>query len=266
MQNTIFSRLIGRSRLAPLVATSYRSINKNMVSAFVDRWQPETNTFHMPFGEMTITLDDVNTILGIPVTGKSVSVEQLSYERSKTLVEHGLGVTSQQAQEELLGVRGTSVRMEWLRDLYGDVTDADPEDRIRHAARAYLLYILGCTLFTDKTGTRVPVVYLRLLMNFDEARTYAWGAAALAHLYRQLGFATRSGVRQIVGYLTLLEAWIYEHFPMCRPHQNRTYTENLPRVHRWVPRRESGDQMSNLQSLRETLDDLRPHEVRSDKL
>ena len=62
-----------------------------MVSTFVERWQPETNTFHMLFGEMTITLDDVSTILGIPVTGKSVLVEQLSFERSKTLVEHGLG-------------------------------------------------------------------------------------------------------------------------------------------------------------------------------
>ena len=59
------------------------------------RWQPETNTFHMPFGEMTITLDDVGTILGTPVTGRSVSVEQLSFKRAKILVEHGLGVTSQ---------------------------------------------------------------------------------------------------------------------------------------------------------------------------
>lgn len=211
---------------------------------------------------MTITLDDVSTILGIPIIGKAVSVEQLSFERSKTLVEHGLGVTSQ-AHEELVGVRGSSVRLEWLRDLFGDVTDADPEEHIRHAARAYLLYILGCTLFTDKSGTRVPVLYLRLLMNLDQARTYAWGAATLAHLYRQLGFATWSGVWQIAGYLTLLEAWIYEHFPRCRPHQNRAYTENLQRVHRWVPRRESGDQMSNLQSLREALDDLGAHEIMS---
>ena len=147
--------------------------------------------------------------------------------------------------------------------LFGDVTDANPKKHIRHAARAYLLYILGCTLFTDKSGTRVLVLYLRLLMNFDQARTYAWGAAALTHLFRQLGFATRSGVRQIAGYLTLLEAWIYEHFPRCMPHQNRTYTENLPRVHCWVPQRESGDQMPNLQSLREALDDLGAHEVRS---
>ncbi|RWR85070.1 serine/threonine-protein phosphatase 7 long form isoform X1 [Cinnamomum micranthum f. kanehirae] len=106
------------------------------------------------------------------------------------------------------------------------MTDAEPEERIRHAARAYLLYILGYTLFIDKTGTRVPVIYLRLLMNFDEARTYAWGAVTLAYLYRQLGFATQIGIRQIAGYLTLLEAWIYEHFPRCRPNPNRTYTKS----------------------------------------
>jgi len=27
-----------------------------VISAFVEQWQPETNTFHKPFGEMTITL------------------------------------------------------------------------------------------------------------------------------------------------------------------------------------------------------------------
>lgn len=195
---------------------------------------------------MTITLDDVGTILGVLLTGKSVSIEQLSFEQAKTLVEHGLGVTSQQAQEELAVVRGSSVRLKWLRDLFGAVTVAEPEEYIRHATKAYLLYLLGCTLFTYKNGTRVPVIYLRLLMNFDQAWGYAWGAAALMYLYRQLGLATQIGVRQIAGYLTHLEAWIYEHFPKCRPNPNCTYTENLPRVLRWVLRREFGDQMSNL--------------------
>ena len=204
---------------------------------------------------MKITFDDVGTILGIPVTRKSVSVEQLLFERALVLVEHGLGVTSQQAHEKLAAVRCLSVRLEWLKDQFGVVTNADPEKHIRHATRAYILYILGCTLFTDKSGTRVQVIYLRLLMNFDQIRTYVWGAGALANLYRQLGFVTRTDVRQITGYLTLLEAWIYEHFPRCKPNPNRTYIENLPRVHRWVPRREFGDCMSDLQSLREALDD-----------
>lgn len=49
--------------------------------------------------------------------------------------------------------------MEWLRDLFGGVFDVDLEDHIRHATRAYLLYIFGCTLFTDKNGTSVPVIF-----------------------------------------------------------------------------------------------------------
>lgn len=100
------SGLIGRSGLAPLITASYCFINSNIVLAFVERWQPETNTFHMPFGEMMITLANVSTILGIPVTGRFVSMEPLSFERTKLLVEEGFGVTSQEAHDELIAVWG----------------------------------------------------------------------------------------------------------------------------------------------------------------
>ncbi|CAI0398726.1 unnamed protein product [Linum tenue] len=41
-----------------------------LLSAFVERWQPDTNTFHMPFGEISILLHDVHHILRIPVDGE----------------------------------------------------------------------------------------------------------------------------------------------------------------------------------------------------
>ena len=59
-----------------------------------------------------------------------------------------------------------------------------------------------------------------MLTDIDAISSYAWGAAALAFLYRQLGLASRTGVKQIAGYLKLLEAWIYEHFRLGRPHPN----------------------------------------------
>ncbi|XP_073223572.1 protein MAINTENANCE OF MERISTEMS-like [Cicer arietinum] len=36
-----------------------------LISAFVERWHRETSSFHLPFGEMSITLDDVATLLHI---------------------------------------------------------------------------------------------------------------------------------------------------------------------------------------------------------
>ncbi|RWR73469.1 hypothetical protein CKAN_00174900 [Cinnamomum micranthum f. kanehirae] len=47
---------------------------------------------------------------------------------------------------------------------------------------------------------------------------------------------------------------------MFRPLPNLQYAEELRRVHRWVPQRESGDQMATMQMLREAIDRLGSHE------
>ncbi|XP_055960619.1 protein MAIN-LIKE 1-like [Mercurialis annua] len=47
----------------------YAHLDVPLLSAFVECWQPDTSSFHMPFGEMTIMLHDVWYILCIPVEG-----------------------------------------------------------------------------------------------------------------------------------------------------------------------------------------------------
>ena len=210
-----FHAIIEESGLADLKRFSYRYISSPLVSSFVERWQPETNTFHMPFGEMTITLDDVGTLLGIPVTGLPVHAStSMGFTDQVDLLERGLGVDRASASAELRVARGGVVRMAWIKRVCGEVSPASSVEQVECAARGYLLYLLGCTLFADKSATRVPIAYLHLLMDLPRVRRYAWGAAALAYLYSQLGTATRADVRQIAGYLTLLTViHIHIHVP-----------------------------------------------------
>ncbi|KAK9158074.1 hypothetical protein Scep_004648 [Stephania cephalantha] len=58
-------RIIQRSGLNTLIDCSYRKANKEVITAFVERWQSKTNTFHLPFGEMSISLEDVSMLLKI---------------------------------------------------------------------------------------------------------------------------------------------------------------------------------------------------------
>ncbi|KAI5675218.1 hypothetical protein M9H77_06168 [Catharanthus roseus] len=58
--------LASGSSLTHLRSCIFEHANAALLSAFVERWQPDTNSFHMPWSEMTITLHDVELILGVP--------------------------------------------------------------------------------------------------------------------------------------------------------------------------------------------------------
>src|SRR3990170_7063478 len=43
------------------------------LTALLDRWRPETHSFHLPCGEMTMTLEDMAMINGLPINGQAVT-------------------------------------------------------------------------------------------------------------------------------------------------------------------------------------------------
>ena len=66
------------SGLSPLCDILYEYPDIGLILGFVERLHPETNTFHLPIGEMTITLDDVWSLLHLSINGQFCSLKILN--------------------------------------------------------------------------------------------------------------------------------------------------------------------------------------------
>jgi hypothetical protein len=47
--------------------------NTMTITTMVDRWRPKTQSFHLLCGEMTVTLENVATILGLLIRGRPIT-------------------------------------------------------------------------------------------------------------------------------------------------------------------------------------------------
>ena len=155
------------------------TIDWPLITSLVERWRPETHTFHVPVREMTITLQDIAIILGLRIHGPTIT---------------GTYVFDVAALcEELLGViplanaiRGATISLWWLfSQLSTPPLDVD-EVSLERSARGFILALIGSFLFVDKKGVNVPMCFLPLLRDLTHTATYSWGGALLAHTYREL--------------------------------------------------------------------------------
>ena len=55
-----------------LLRVPHMDLDHALITALLERWRPETHSFQLPHGEMTITLQDMEVIMGVPVDGLPV--------------------------------------------------------------------------------------------------------------------------------------------------------------------------------------------------
>ena len=106
------------SGLRPLLLTGYDNITHGLVCAMAERWHQETSSFHLPVGEMTITLDDVACLLGIPAAGRMIQEDDLDpYHGVELLVNHLL-FPVEEAVEQVSSNSGAFVTYTALKECY----------------------------------------------------------------------------------------------------------------------------------------------------
>ena len=116
-----------------------------------------------------------------------------------------LEVSRQDAKDETGQCRGAYVRLAWLRDIYRSKCDARQWTLV---ARAYLLHLIGCALFANKSVIHISVVFLDAFRDLNQSRGFSWGAVALVHMYDNLNVAFKHTTKHLTGYITLLQVII----------------------------------------------------------
>ena len=125
------------------------------------RWRPETHSFHLPCGEMTITLQDVAMLLGLPVRGNPVIGPAVS-DGWHARVDEFLGSPLLEPEPGRHG-RVSRVCLLWLRSTFGSCPDDADEATVTFHCRALVLHMFGLVLFPDDTGDAASWMYIHCL-------------------------------------------------------------------------------------------------------
>ncbi|QHO27672.1 uncharacterized protein DS421_7g210060 [Arachis hypogaea] len=199
---------------------------KALVNALIERWHPDTHTFHLPIGECSVTLEDVSLLLGLPTDGLPITgMTMSSFEamEAECLLQFGVAPRREDC-------RSSCIKLTWLRNLKENL-ELNDEISIQRYVRCHIMLLIGTILFGDKSGAGVHWKFLPLLRDFFNIGQYSWGSACLAHLYRALCRASRYNCKEIDGPLTLLLGWAWIRLPYLSPLPREP--RSFPLANRW---------------------------------
>ena len=166
--------IVKRVGLKGLYRTPCREIDHNLIMAFIERWRLETHTFHLPHGEITITLQDVEVILGIPIDGEAIvgKTDKIWATECRSMLGINLIGTVLKGQRILI--------KKLLEKIDQGLPDDAAEVVVHQYARCYILALLADTIFANKSGNRVHTMWLQILRDLRNPPQYSWGSACLA--------------------------------------------------------------------------------------
>jgi predicted secreted protein len=162
-----------------LVSRSTPNLNAPLVTSLADRWRPEMHSFHLRTGEMTVTLQDVSLITGLPIEGKPLCMSTDSdgwRQQMEALIGMAPAEAPVQEGEKKKERVAAGAPFTWIVANFAHCPEDASDDVVQTYARVYLWYVISRTLFADATGKNAPWMWLKALTVFDNQ--WNWGSAA----------------------------------------------------------------------------------------
>ncbi|KAK1662117.1 hypothetical protein QYE76_050276 [Lolium multiflorum] len=167
-------------------------MNAAALTTLIDRWRPKTRTFHLRAGEMTPTLQDVSTILALPIQGEPLCMN-IAFDGWRGQMEDLIGLAPPEP-EDIKDRAPASAPFSWIRTHFGTCPLEADRDTLGTYTRVYLWYMLSRTLFADSGGKLTHWCWLKL----DEG-------------------CRRIGSGGIGGCLLLISVWRWDRLSVGRP-------------------------------------------------
>ncbi|KAM7504162.1 hypothetical protein LguiB_003066 [Lonicera macranthoides] len=224
--------------------------NKALILGFVERWCSHTNTFLFPFGESTLTLEDIMVLGGYSVLGDSVLTTTQLIEIEDKL---------EQARLELQRTRAQKAHhCSWMAKFMGSGSEIEHE--------AFLVLWLSRFVFPSSSYDSIRKNVFSIAVLLARGNKIALAPAVLAAIYRDLSFLNSTvftkfedeggSVSSVTVWATLqlLHVWIWERFPAIRPNPN-SVENGEPRLARW----HNLNQVMSIENVRLALDSTSYH-------
>lgn len=210
--------LIDLSGLGGVFRLRFRKLDHGLITALVERWRSETHTFHFPVGETTVTLQDVEVLLGLRADGPAITGRRDPHWVDNEGAIH----TCSWIQWVLwfLGIetgpndyKGRALKISLLtravHDRAARMAPANPGPQydpvaLRQDARV-LCALMIASLFPDSGKSHVKLLHLHLLQDLGQCGQHSWASAVLASLYTNLDLACTLATGYIGGPLFLLQ-------------------------------------------------------------
>lgn len=183
-------------------------------SALVDRWRPETHSFHLPSGEMTITLQDVAMILAFPIRGHAVMGKSDTF-----------GWLAQ--VEQLFSMPLTIEQGQGSKKKQNDITPLLAYPKCRAMACWVLRPCIHPTLFGRGPFSRCWWWYCFGNLDSVDSQPWRFGAFQLfAWTYRQFyeTCCRQAPSTNLSGCVLLIQMWMWLRLPVGRPKWRQSFT------------------------------------------
>ncbi|KAH1039009.1 hypothetical protein J1N35_040752 [Gossypium stocksii] len=135
-------------------------LNPTLLNVLVEKWRPETHTFHLPCGECTITLEDIQLQLELLVNRPVVTGSVITADLRN--------VCEQLLKRALNTIYRAQIDMNWLKRNFGVIDAESSEVEREQHVRAYIFMIIGGLSMFDKSRNLVYLRWLLKLVDFRE--------------------------------------------------------------------------------------------------